>query len=361
MINLKVDSGSKIYPLFIGIDIVARLSELYQLYGYKSRAALITDLNLKESGYFDLVVENFKKINIEIMPVVITAQGAEDGLVTAQQAADQLVKHKFKSDETIISLGGSRVGNISAFISKIIYGGVTYFQIPTTLAAQVVQSVKPLCYLNSGSTVNLFFIEYERNLVLSDVAMLKSLPEKSIITGLGYIIQSAWFQNNGFFEFLETNLGAILDLNLEILEQTVYQSCQNRISRFRRRGAEPKNPKLTGFGELFASIIIEIAPNRVEFGEALLMGMLVEAIIMFRKGVLSNSTFEKFYQLLKRIPFHYFIDQIDPEQLIDSLRGKIPPATTLALSLPEAFGKLTAYPECKLSDFISAIKFVFAN
>ena len=95
MITLKFDLDSKVYPLFIGIDILARLGEIYQLYGHKSRAALITDFNLKDSSYFKTVWDNFEKINVEITPIFLTnAPRAEDGLTTVQRLADQLMKYQ---------------------------------------------------------------------------------------------------------------------------------------------------------------------------------------------------------------------------------------------------------------------------
>ncbi len=361
MINLKVDLDSKVYPLFIGIDILPRLGEIYQLYGNKTRAALITDLNLKNSSYFKTIQESFEKINVEILPVFLTKPpGVEHGMTTVQQVADQLMKQKFKSNEILISLGGSRIGNISAFVSKVIYGGIIYFQVPSTLSAQVYQSIDPNCYLNSGSIRNLYSLKYERNLVWNDIYLLRSLSQKSIINGLGFVIQSACLLNNGLFEFLEKNLKTILDLELGIIEQTVNLSCQNRIGIFRQRSANPQN-KLNGFGEFLASLLIESTPNGIEPGESLLAGMLIEGIVAFRQGIFSSNQFERFYQLLKQIPFSQFSDPIDQRQWIESVKDKISRYKLLSLSLPQEFGKFTSATECKQSDLISAIELVFSN
>ncbi len=307
MINLKVDLGNKTYPLFIGIDILARFAEIYQLFRHESRAVLITDFNLKNSSYFKTVLDNFEKISVEIAPIFLTnAPRFENSLKIVNQVAYQLVKHQFKSNEIIISLGGSRIGNISAFISKVVYGGVTYFQIPSTLSAQVFQSINPICYLNSSLALDFCSLKFERNLVWNDICLLKSLPEKSIISGLGYVVESACVLNNGLFEFLEKNIKGILDLDLGILEQTVNLSCQNRISMFRQRSVEQKN-RLRGFGEFLASLLIESAPNSFKSGEALLAGMLVEGIVAFRKGIFSSTQFDRFYQLLKKSHFLIFL------------------------------------------------------
>lgn len=361
MINIKVDLNGKIYPIFIGIDILARIGEIYQLYGYKSRAVLIIDFTLKESGYFNIVLENFERINIEVIPIFLIVQRPDNGLSIVEKVAEQLVKHQFKANETIISLGGSRVNNISAFISKMIYGGVSYFQIPTTLTAQIVHSVDPICYLNSVSSMNLFSTKYERSLVWSDVALLKSLPEKNIISGLGYLIHFAYLHDISLFEFLEKNLKEIMNLNLGIIEETVTRSCQKRIAISNDQRNQLNNPKLKGFGEFFAAFLIESSQNNIKYGEALLLGMLVEAIVAFRSGVFMDVHFERLYQLLKQVPFYHFIYQIDPHQLIECLKDNLSSEKGVTLRLPQEVCKFTSYNECKLADLIAAIELIFAN
>jgi 3-dehydroquinate synthase len=361
MVNLKVELAGKTYPLFIGIDILARLGEIYQLYGYKQRAILITNLSSTENSYLNIVIENFKQQNINIIPIFLTPHQIANGLRTVQQVALKLVKHKIQPGETIISLGGSQLGNISAFIAQIVYGGVPYFQIPTTLTAQVVQSVDPVCRLNSGSLVNLLSIKYERSLVWSDIALLRSLPERNFVNGLGYVIQCACLLNNGLFDFVENNLKEIFTVNLEVMEEIVFRSCQSRIDLSKQRFDEPKNQKRISFGEFMASVFMESTQNEVKFGEALLFGMLIEAILAFRSGVFNSSHFERFYEVLKQIPFYPFINQIDQKKLIKCLKDKISHHKPPALHSPQEFGKFTSYEDYQLSDFIFAFDLIISN
>lgn len=361
MFNLKVDSGGKVYPLFIGTDILSNLSEIYKLYGYKPGAVVITDFDSQQGSYLDIFFENFKKVNIEIIPIFLANQHARNGLRTIVQIANRLVKSQFQSDETIISLGGSSVSNISAFIAHILYGGVPYVQIPTTLTAQVVQSVDPIAHLNSAQKLDLFSIKYEHSLVWCDVALLKSLPEKNFISGLAYIIQYACLHDDGLFEFLEKNLKQILSLNPKIIEETVFRSCQTRINLLKQCLTKPKNPKQPGFGEFIASILVESAQHEIKFGEALLFGMLVEGIVAFRSGIFSGAYFERFYELLNQIPFYHFANQIDPNNLIESLKKRMSSHKLTPLNLPQQFGKFSTHNEYKLSDFATAFALVLTT
>jgi 3-dehydroquinate synthase len=360
MVNLKIELNGKTYPLFIGTHILGSLAEIYQLYGYKSRAAVITDFNINNS-YFNIVYDNFKKIGVEIVPIYLRPQQVRGGLLPVQQIAQRLAEIQFQPDETIISLGGSSVGNISAFVAQMIYGGVAYLQIPTTLAAQVVQSVDPFCRATYGSIVNLFSIRYERNLVWSDIALLKSLPEQNFTSGLGYIIQYACLQDNGIFEFFEKNLKQILDLNLDIIEETVFRCCQARYDWLRKYQFEQRQLRQKIFGEFFAAILNESTRDQIKFGIALLFGMLIEGIVAFRVGIFDGPYFERFYELLKRVPFYHFRNRFDKNSIIECLNNRFSQQKRPFLALPQQIGKFTSYNAYELPHFLAALDFVFSE
>lgn len=360
MLNLKVDLSGKSYPIFIGTDLLSRLSEIYKLYGYKSRALIITDHNLQQTPYLNTLTENFSKINIEIIPIFLTAQQSEQGLKTVQQIANQLLIKRFEPEDTIMSLGGSKVMHIGAFVAQMTYGGVGYFQIPTTLTAQVVSSVEPLAYLNFDLKLNFLAMRYEHSLVWSDVSILKSLPEKNLISGLAYIIQSACSQNS-LFEFLEKNLENILNYDLTFFEEVIFRSCQTRIHLLKEKMAKRKHLEQYEFGEFIATVIMSSTHNNIKFGEALLVGMLVEGIIGFKVGLFNGPYFERFYKLIKKVPFHHFIHQIDHQKLIECFNDRMSHHKQPPLNIPQQFGKVIPYNEYKLSHFISAIELVLSD
>ena len=361
MVNLKVEINGKTYPQFIGSNILGKLAEIYKLYGYKSRVAVITDFKF-DNRYFNIVFDSFKKLDIEIVPIYIGTQRFKDGLLPVQQIAHRLVEIQFQPDETIISFGGSYVNNISAFVSQMIYGGVPYFQIPTTLTAHVVQSVDPFCRINCGSARDLFSIRYARNLVWSDVALLKSLPEKNLTSGLGYIIQFAYLQDNGLFELLEKNLKEIFKINLDLIEDIVFRCCQARINMLRKHHIDPKNQQqLHGFGEFVASILVESTQNSIKYGGALLIGMLVEGIVAFQSGIFHGPSFERFYKLIKQVPFSLFRDRLEQQNIIECLNNRLSTQNLPYLYLPRELGKFTSYNSYKLQDFLTAFDLIFSD
>jgi len=360
MENLKIELNGKTYPLFIGTNILANLAEIFKLYGYKSRAAIITDFNINNS-YFKIVYENFKKIGIEIVPIYLRPQHFGGGLLPVQQLGKRLAEIQFQPDETIISLGGSSVGNISAFVAQMIYGGVAYVQIPTSLAAQVVQSVDPFCRANSESIVNFFSIRYQRNLVWSDIALLKSIPEQNFTSGLAYIIQFACLYDNEVFEFFEKSLKQILSLNLYIIEEMVFRCCQSRYDWLRKHQFEQRQLQQIKFGEFFASILNESTTNKIKSGITLLFGMLIEGFVAFQSGIFDRPHFERFYKLLKQLPFYHFRSRFDKNSIIEYLNNRLSHQQRPLLHLPQQIGQFTSYNGYELPDFLSAFDLIFSE
>ena len=360
MVNLKVELGDKTYPLFIGNDILSNVGEIYKLYGYKPCATLITNLNSKKNFYFDSVVESFKKRNIEVNPIFLTDRQLEQGLVTVQEVALQLAKQNFQPEDTIVSIGGSRVASISAFIAQMIYGGTPYLQIPTTLTSQIVQSVEPVSRINFDSHLNLFSINFAHSLVWTDVALLKTLPERNFISGFGYIIQSACLSDDGFFEFLENNLDDFLKVKIEILEETIFRSCRNRIDFLNRTWSKHKKPDPYNLGEFVASIVSEASGSEVRYGETLLVGIFVEGIASFKSGIFDGSDFERFYELFKRVSLNRVIDQINRDKIINYLNNENYFHQFPALHAIQGIGQFKQSHKFELSDFLLALDLAFS-
>jgi len=361
MRTLKVELDGKAYPLFIGTHILAKLGEVYQLYGFGPRAALITNSRCFENRYYETVIQGLKRQNINIFPFVLTPAELQNGLVTVQQLALRLADHQFHAREPIIAIGDSIVNSIGGFLARMSQGGVPYLQLPTTLTAQVSQSIDPIYHLGTVSRFPLFSLKVQRQLVWTDVALLTSLPERDFLSGMSYMIQFACLAGETLFARLEHNLKRILALNLEIIEDSMYQICQSRINFLKQNQATNQAGNRYLFGEFTAKIVMSASENKIKYGEALLLGMLVEATVALKAGIFHNSQFERFYELLIQIPCYHFNHFIDQNKIANLLQTKLSHPQKVILQMPQQFGKLKCYHAVNWSDFIAALELNLAN
>ena len=97
------------------------------------------------------------------------------------------------------------LGDLSAFISNLTKRGLKFVNIPTTLLAQADASIGGKTGINSSQGKNLIGTFYQPDFVLSDVSILKSLPQREMISGYGEILKHSLILDRKFFFWLSKN------------------------------------------------------------------------------------------------------------------------------------------------------------
>ena len=138
----------------------------------------------------------------------------------------ELLNLKIERQDTLIALGGGVIGDIVGFTASLIFRGIDFIQVPTTLLSQVDSSVGGKTAINMSEGKNLVGSFYQPKAVIADVSLLSTLPNKEIISGFAEVIKYAVLGNKSFFEWLEINQKELLDLNTDLLIEAVSTSCK---------------------------------------------------------------------------------------------------------------------------------------
>src|SRR6202040_1185083 len=100
----------------------------------------------------------------------------------------------------VIGLGGGVIGDISGFIAAIYHRGIPHVQIPTTLLAMVDSSIGGKTGVNTGGGKNLIGAFHQPALVIDDVDVLKTLPQREFNQGFAEIIKHAIIADAEMFQ-----------------------------------------------------------------------------------------------------------------------------------------------------------------
>ena len=124
---------------------------------------------------------------------------------------EKLLKDNFNRSDCVIAFGGGVLGDLSAFVSNLTKRGLKFVNIPTTLLAQVDASIGGKTGINSEQGKNLIGTYYQPDFVLTDTSVLKSLPQREMISGYGEILKHSLILDKKFFLWLSKNAKKIVN------------------------------------------------------------------------------------------------------------------------------------------------------
>lgn len=148
-------------------------------------------------------------------------------IIQWQNLLDQLIGRHERST-TLIALGGGVVGDLTGFAAACFQRGVNYLQIPTTLIAQVDAALGGKTAINHPRGKNLLGAFYQPQAVITDIALLSSLPEREYLAGLAEVIKYGLIYDAEFFCWLEKNMVALRARDKQALLYAVMQSVSTK-------------------------------------------------------------------------------------------------------------------------------------
>ncbi len=212
---------------------------------------------------------------------------------------DKLLKLNFNRSDLIIGVGGGIIGDMTGFVSSIYKRGINFINLPSTLLAQVDSCIGGKTGVNSKYGKNLVGSFYNPKVVISETEFLKSLPKREMICGYAEILKHAIIYDKKFFNYLKKNTDNILSLKNKILIKSINKSCKIKLS-FTEKDFKEKGLRMKlNFGHTFAHAL-EIQnkySNKLNHGEAVLIGMFIATKISKLKNLCSKNTYNQIENL----------------------------------------------------------------
>ena len=220
-------------------------------------------------------------------------------LDTVRRIYDELVAIEADRSSFIVGIGGGIVCDITGFVASTYMRGVGFGFVATTLLAQVDASVGGKNGVNFGGYKNMVGTFNQPAFVLCDLEMLRSLPETQLQSGFAEIVKHAAIADAGMFAYLEQNAHRALGLDLEVIENLVYQSLVIKSTIVNRDEKETGERRKLNFGHTFGHAIEKV--TGVTHGQAVSVGMVLAAQLSRRRGLMSPSEEERLGRLLDEL------------------------------------------------------------
>jgi 3-dehydroquinate synthase len=297
MKTLKLELGSRSYPIYIGSGLLAR-DELLTRHIAGRRVAIVSNTTVAP-----LYLDEIRPVLTRYQPVEVILPDGEEykTLEVLNRIFDAMLAARCDRQTTIIALGGGVVGDMAGFAAATYQRGVPFIQIPTTLLSQVDSSVGGKTGVNHPLGKNMIGAFYQPKAVIIDTDTLNTLPDRELSAGLAEVIKYGLIRDPEFLGWLEANLDKLLARDPEALSHAIHRSCQNKAEVVAADETEAGVRAILNLGHTFGHAIeTGMGYGNWLHGEAIAAGMAMAAEFSQRLGWLTRSDVSRIETLLRR-------------------------------------------------------------
>jgi len=292
--------------------------------------------------YRDTILGTMEECGIKPEVFLIPDGEGYKDLLWASYLYGELLKTRFDRDSLLVAFGGGVVGDMTGFVASTYMRGIRYVQVPTTLLAQVDSSVGGKTGVNHPIGKNMIGTFYQPSLVLIDVETLKTLPLRELNAGIAEVIKYGVIADNRLFELMEKEKEDITSMGNTLL-RVIKNSCEIKAHIVSEDEREAGLRAILNFGHTIGHALETVTGyRRFLHGEAIAIGMCVEAGLAVRMGILNKEDGEH----IKVLTGLYGLPTTIPEDIntLDILNAievdKKVKAGNIRFILPECIGKV---------------------
>jgi len=279
-------------------------------------------------------IESYIKTNQDSLLMsgsVMVVPGGEDSKNSIDYV-DQILKKididKIDRHAYIIGIGGGAVLDMVGFAASIGHRGVRHIRIPTTVLSQNDSGVGVKNGINFQGKKNFLGSFDPPFAVLNDANFLTTLGERDWRSGISEAFKVALIKDLSFFEWLENNVIALKDRNLDVMEVLVERCARMHMNHIALSGDpfEKGSSRPLDFGHWAAHKLEQLSSFDVKHGEAVAIGICLDAAYSYLKGMISKTDYIRVVNCFIALGFdlqnkHFFNNNLSGinEELLNGL------------------------------------------
>ena len=285
------------YTITIGVGILGDVwAKVAEQFGCHSRF-VVTDAELVRSGHVQTLTGGADVPMYCIEP----AGEVSKHIQTVVAIVEAMEQHRLGRDTVIIALGGGTVGDIAGFAGAIFKRGVPVVQIPTTTVSQADSSVGGKTGVDSSVSKNAFGAFWQPAAVYIDVATLQTLDDRQYRAGLGESIKHAAIADAAYFDFLEANLDALREKDVDVLKQIALKNCAIKAAVVQEDPTEKNKRRILNYGHTIGHAVESASGFELLHGECVGIGMIAAGKIEQAMGLVNDDRLDRIATMLTRL------------------------------------------------------------
>ncbi|WP_404400604.1 3-dehydroquinate synthase [Idiomarina seosinensis] len=297
MTSITVELNERSYPIHITSGSLGQFNKF--LPKHNQQLCIITNPTVAQY-YLQPLLDSLTEFSVTVFEMPDGEQ--YKSLSIYSDVMDHLIAAGLNRDCAIVALGGGVVGDMAGFVAATFQRGVDFYQIPTTLLAQVDSSVGGKTAVNHSQGKNLIGAFYQPKAVLIDAQCLQTLTERDYLSGLAEVIKYGIIYDAEFFSWLEHHTAELKMRDANTLMSAIQRSCEIKALIVADDEREQGVRALLNLGHTFGHAI-EAASHYGEWthGEAVAAGTIIASKLAEVTQQLSVSEFRRLFNLFSAL------------------------------------------------------------
>lgn len=308
---IKIQSNSKEYQVVLEKDF-----HFWDALSEQENTLFVIDekvYQLYQSQLFERLLDN-KIFRIE-------ANENNKTIEKALAICEKMTDFPAKKNAQIIAIGGGITQDIVGFAANILYRGIKWSLIPTTLLAACDSCIGGKTSLNYRHYKNLLGTFYPPDNIYICSQFFRTLTEEDYKSGLGEVVKFNVMAGLKGIRKLESDLSKLLEREPMAIDYYVKNSLLFKKSFIEEDEFDRGIRIHLNFAHTFGHAFETVSQYAIPHGTAVAMGMLVANAISYKRGYMTEQTMQRIEHLVSPIISHIStIDIDDINLLIDAIK-----------------------------------------
>ena len=307
-INVRLDErvattqpATRSYTIHVGDTILQDIGVLLANDGVQ-RAVVVSDQAVSAT-HGKTVTEVLQDASITLDHLSIPSGEASKSLAESERLWNEFARLKIDRKTAILAVGGGVVGDLTGFVAATFSRGLRFWQVPTTLVAQVDSAIGGKTGVNLPAGKNLVGAFWQPRGVVADISTLTTLPDREYVSGLAEVVKYGMILDAEFFHWLEDNALPVRDRDKRSVAHIVRRSAELKTFVVERDEREITGLRAClNYGHTFAHAF-ETATGygTLLHGEAVSLGMMAAASLACSMNRIDQLVVDRQQKLLETL------------------------------------------------------------
>lgn len=222
----------------------------------------------------------------------------------------------------VVAIGGGSVLDLVGYATAISHRGIRHIRIPTTVLSQNDSGVGVKNGVNYRGKKNFLGTFAPPVAVFNDSTFLDTLDDRDWRAGISEAIKVALIKDRPFFEWIETNAGALAARDMPTMQYLIHRCADMHLQHI--AGGDPfeqGSSRPLDFGHWSAHKLEQLTNFSIRHGEAVAIGIALDTLYSNQLGWLSDTDTNRVLTTLRTLGFSLYEPMLSENDSAGILKG----------------------------------------